>query len=1402
MNRFSQFVAYSLFAIVCLLPALAAGQTLNLNNKVQSFSTLVSTTVTMTGRSELRITGTGDPISGSVINLNSSDAWFLMTNIAPSTVASTFLSRVKVNGTAAVADSNCRVVEYGQGAVIIPQGPTFSPMTVYDGKCFTGISKSLQSYTAYNINTLSPLTASISSFKLKRGYTATVAQNENGTGTSKNYVAADGDLEVSALPASLDNQIRFVRIFPWRWVTKKGSCDIDPVAVNAKWHYNWNISTNSTKDWEYVAIKHQPYWPGLNQDWQARGINHLLGYNEPNNPVEDSYKNLSPQGSVSDAVVRLPELLGTGLRLGSPAVTDGGYSWIVDFVNQADAAGYRLDYVPVHYYRSYPNNNNPQGAATNLYNFLKSIHDATKRPIWVTEFNNGANWTGDADPTFDQNKNVIEAMINMMDSTPWIERYSVYSAVEEVRQVYYNAGGFTPMGAMYRDHVAPIAYQQVLSEAGIAPAAIYAFNGDLRDSLANGNDVMAIGAPNFVAGKYGQAIALDGASDYLQVSTGVGDATDFTFAGWVKWNGGNDWQRIFDFGDDTSHYMFLSPRSSGGNLRFAINTGSGEQQLSAPALTAGAWTHIAVTISGSTGKLFVNGVLTATNTGMTYNPVDIGTRLNYIGKSQFAADPLFNGQLDDLRFYGTALTDAQVTVIATNAPPTFNANPIALSATTFQQFSSTIASNVTGGSGTRTFSKISGPGWLAVAANGTLIGVPSAADRGLEKVFVRVTDANGAIDTTTLQINVQDPAGLVARYAFNGNANATEGAPNGITSGAVSYGAGVSGQAIYLNGTDSSISLPGDVASSDEVTVTTWFWVNSTATWQRIFDFGSGTAESMFLTPRSSAGTLRFSIYNSAVTQNLNAPAPATNQWIHVAVTLGANVGKLYINGALTDTQAITLKPTDLALDFNYLGKSQWPDPLFNGRLDEFLVFNQALSAAQVAALANKANHPPVFAANPIVAPAATAGQIYEETIASIASDVDAGNTLTFSKVSGPEWLTVSADGRISGVPPAGEGGLNRFIVRVTDPTMLATDTTLNISVSEPVDLIAHYSFNGNTADSKGGSPATLAGASAYVASSFDNAVSLDGSTNYLQLPNAPIATLTNFTIAAKVRWNGGSNWQRIFDFGNNTAQYLYLTSQSPTGRVRFAITNSGNAGEQALEASSPLLAGDWAHVAVTLAGTTGTLYVNGAAVASGTITLKPSTFSPTLNYIGKSQWPDPLFNGAIDDFRIYNRGLPSAEVATLAVPAAGVTVPDSSYAAWSATYAFPGGESDALSDPDQDGFINAWEYLFGSNPLSQSSGMSPTMQSMSASALGLPGEKTYLTLQARLRKQRLGATLIPEAAASIADLTDPSAATHAKQAGTPIIDGSFEIITYYYDVPIEDSPTGTGMIRLRVMWQ
>jgi len=65
---------------------------------------------------------------------------------------------------------------------------------------------------------------------------------------------------------------------PWRWVDKKGSCDASPTDLQRPvGRYNWNLNQNSSRDLQYVAIRQQPYWPDLNQNWQTRGIKSSAG---------------------------------------------------------------------------------------------------------------------------------------------------------------------------------------------------------------------------------------------------------------------------------------------------------------------------------------------------------------------------------------------------------------------------------------------------------------------------------------------------------------------------------------------------------------------------------------------------------------------------------------------------------------------------------------------------------------------------------------------------------------------------------------------------------------------------------------------------------------------------------------------------------------------------------------------------------------------------------------------------------------------------------------------------------------------------------------------------------------------------------------------------------------------
>ena len=92
-------------------------------------------------------------------------------------------------------------------------------------------------------------------------------------------------------------------------------------------------------------------------------------------------------------------------------------------------------------------------------------------------------------------------------------------------------------------------------------------------------------------------------------------------------------------------------------------------------------------------------------------------------------------------------------------------------------------------------------------------------------------------------------------------------------------------------------------------------------------------------------------------------------------------------------------------------------------------------------------NAAPSFNTHPFTKPAAAAGHPYNQSMASDAGDPDAGDTLTFSKVDGPAWLSVASGGALTGTPGAGDVGANVFTVRVTDALGLLDDAGMNISV-------------------------------------------------------------------------------------------------------------------------------------------------------------------------------------------------------------------------------------------------------------------------------------------------------------------------------------------------------------------
>lgn len=201
---------------------------------------------------------------------------------------------------------------------------------------------------------------------------------------------------------------------------------------------------------------------------------------------------------------------------------------------------------------------------------------------------------------------------------------------------------------------------------GNALVANWQFDNTLADNTDNALDVAVYGKTVFSGEhKSGEkSLYLSGTDNYVQLPYTIASYDKMTIAMWVNWrNTASAWQRLFDFGNGVDEYMFLTP-SNGTAMRFAIKNGGDEQGVTCTTkLAANSWHHVAVTIGDGTVRIFVDGDEVAQSTGITIKPSDFNPVLNYVGRSQFSADPMFKGYIDDVRIYNYDLQAEEVKTV-------------------------------------------------------------------------------------------------------------------------------------------------------------------------------------------------------------------------------------------------------------------------------------------------------------------------------------------------------------------------------------------------------------------------------------------------------------------------------------------------------------------------------------------------------------------------------------------------------------------------------------------------------------------------------------------------------------------------------------------------------------------
>lgn len=609
------------------------------------------------------------------------------------------------------------------------------------------------------------------------------------------------------------------------------------------------------------------------------------------------------------------------------------------------------------------------------------------------------------------------------------------------------------------------------------------------------------------------------------------------------------------------------------------------------------------------------------------------------------------------------------------------------------------------------------------------------------------------------------PSPQLGQWNFDGSPVESLHARNGTAFGSPNYVSGKIGQAIDLDGGDDYIDLPDEAGRLGDLTVATWVNWDGGGNWQRVFDFGTGTYQYLFLCPGTPDGKTRLALKDAINGRNveylIDGPGLPIGRWVHLAAVLRRDYMTLYINGKPVGSAFnLDSSPADFPATNNYIGKSQYADPLYNGSIDDFRVYGKALDGAEIWSIWGQSpNAAPQFNSPENTLPPAEAQQSYSgQSIASLVTDAN-GDPLTFAKLNGPAWVSISSSGNVSGTPTFSDNQGADLVVRATDPFGATSDAFVHIPVSA-AGTVAHWNFEEGTANTPvpyGSATGGQFDGSITDLSGYGNPLSAwtqnwhwyrpevpapvtprTGATNHLSIQNAgsypalsaigtPLTqwSPTAWTIEAAIRPDDATNGYQTFigrdsrgaSAGNPALAALYF-SVLPNGGIRFLFTDVAGNTWQVDSAANTAQDGKWLAVAATSDGSTLSLYGKDMTLAESSYTLLASADissstnpSITTGTGDGADWDAGVFSiarglydgghtdrffGFLDDIRFTDGTLDPSEF-LYSVP------PPSPADAWRNTHfgttANSGNAAD-LADPDGDGVTNLLERAFGGDPL------------------------------------------------------------------------------------------------------
>lgn len=551
--------------------------------------------------------------------------------------------------------------------------------------------------------------------------------------------------------------------------------------------------------------------------------------------------------------------------------------------------------------------------------------------------------------------------------------------------------------------------------------------------------------------------------------------------------------------------------------------------------------------------------------------------------------------------------------------------------------------------------------------DGALLNMSWAIDRASTTLAIHAQDIYGVTRDSPAEAGAaeffiagsSEPLASTGRWEFDNDATDSSGqGNNGALIGDATFTTDSQrgSHALLLDGNGDSVKIDDDpsLRVTGDITLAAFIKPANTGTHQNIISksFNDGYR---FRVANNGKLQIILGIPNSGSNQVVGALSSGYVQygaWQHVSASVefsgSSATVEFYMDGALDSTATLSLSGIEAGTGDLYIGAGSATSERFTGSIDQAQIFDYAISGDDILNNTGANQAPTIDSIDDVLVNIGA-----ELEVLAVAEDLD-GDLMTITTSSLPSFIEFvdHHNGRASFImsPQSGDAGSYSVTVTVSDGVASA-NTTFNIDVQVP-DTAAYWSFDDTFYEQSGWNhPVTIMGDAALDTDHVvgTHSLSLNGTDEYLQIPDdARLAIAGDLTIAAYVKQAQSGTNQNIVSKSFNDGYRLRLTS---TNKLQLIL----GAGSSVVGAtsSSAVSSGFWTHVAATVefSGSTADVkfYINGALDNTTTLSLSSIEAGTGSLLIGSgTTTPTELFDGLLDEVRIYDRALSQTEIQKL----------------------------------------------------------------------------------------------------------------------------------------------------------